>query len=251
MPVSDASSALLAAVAAAFLLAGFVKGVVGLGLPTVAMGLLVTAMSPARAAAILIVPSLVTNLWQLVTGRALPATLRRLWPMMAGICLGTAAGAGLMDGDRTGQATVWLGVVLVAYAAFGLSPLRPTVPPRAEPWLGPLVGLLTGIVTAATGVFVVPAVPYLGALRLDRDELITALGLSFTVSTLALAALLLREDAFGGPVSTLTCVGLAAALIGMWLGTRVRGRISAAAFRTAFFLGLLALGVHLALRPLL
>jgi hypothetical protein len=41
--------------------------------------------------------------------------------------------------------------------------------------------------TAATGVFVIPAVPYLQALGFDREELMKALGLSFTVSTVALA----------------------------------------------------------------
>ena len=48
-----------------FLLAGFVEGVIGLGLPTVSMGLLSLVMAPAKAAALLIVPSFVTNVWQL------------------------------------------------------------------------------------------------------------------------------------------------------------------------------------------
>ncbi|MBF3247578.1 sulfite exporter TauE/SafE family protein, partial [Pseudomonas aeruginosa] len=57
-------------------------------------------------------------------------------------------------------------------------------------WAGPLVGLATGALTAVTGVFVIPAVPYLGALGLQRDELVQALGLSFSASTLALAVTL-------------------------------------------------------------
>ena len=53
------------AVAAIFALGGFVKGVVGLGLPTIATGLLSLLMPPAQAAALLVVPSLVTNVWQI------------------------------------------------------------------------------------------------------------------------------------------------------------------------------------------
>ena len=49
---------------AIFLLAGLVKGVIGMGLPTVAMGLLALVLPPAEAAAIVVVPSLVTNVWQ-------------------------------------------------------------------------------------------------------------------------------------------------------------------------------------------
>ena len=54
---------LLIFLAAAFLFAGFVKGVLGLGLPTVSMGLLAVTMPPAQALAIVIVPAVVTNVW--------------------------------------------------------------------------------------------------------------------------------------------------------------------------------------------
>ena len=71
------SAAILAAIAGAFLLAGFVKGVIGLGLPTVSIGLLGLLMTPAQAAAILVVPSLVTNVWQAVVGGGFLALARR------------------------------------------------------------------------------------------------------------------------------------------------------------------------------
>ena len=58
----------LSLIAAIFLLAGLVKGTIGLGLPTVSMGLLGLLMAPAQAAAMLLVPSLVTNVWQLLAG---------------------------------------------------------------------------------------------------------------------------------------------------------------------------------------
>jgi hypothetical protein len=78
----------------------------------------------------------------------------------------------------------------------GLTSVRFSVGPAAEWWLGPLVGALTGLATAATGVFAIPAVPYLGALNLDKEDMIQALGLSFTVSTIALAAALAAGGAF-------------------------------------------------------
>jgi uncharacterized protein len=93
------SAAILLATAGAFLLAGFVKGVIGLGLPTVSIGLLGLLMTPAQAAAILVVPSLVTNIWQAAVGGGLIALARRLWPLLAGICLGTIVGAALLPHD--------------------------------------------------------------------------------------------------------------------------------------------------------
>jgi uncharacterized membrane protein YfcA len=173
--------------AAVFVLAGIVKGVVGLGLPTIAMALLASLMPPAQAAALLVVPSLVTNLAQIRPWRTLAPMLRRLAPMQAGVCAGTLVGAWLLGAPAGAWAMASLGVALVAYAAWGLAGAHFSVQPATEKWLGPLIGAATGLVTAATGVFVVPAVPYLQALGLSRDELVQAMGISFTVSTLALA----------------------------------------------------------------
>ncbi|TGW06641.1 sulfite exporter TauE/SafE family protein, partial [Mesorhizobium sp. M2D.F.Ca.ET.145.01.1.1] len=77
------SAGAVAFIGAVFLAAGLVKGVVGMGLPTVAMGLLAAAMPPAEAAALLLIPSLVTNLWQLFTGPSFGGLCKRLWTMMA------------------------------------------------------------------------------------------------------------------------------------------------------------------------
>lgn len=234
-----------------FLLAGFVKGVIGLGLPTVSMGLLSLVMGPAKAASLVIVPSFVTNVWQLAAGSSFRRLAYRLWPMLAAVVLGTLAGTGLLTGSHAGQAAVALGLLLMLYALLGLTSVRFAVAPAAEWWLGPLIGALTGLVTAATGVFVIPAVPYIGALSLDKDELIQALGLSFTVSTIALAAALAAGGAFAlGEVGASTAA-LAPALIGMAAGGALRGRFSEKTFRLVFFGALLVLGAHLASRALI
>src|SRR5215831_2905596 len=101
----DAASTLVA-IAGAFLLAGFVKGVIGLGLPTVAIGLLGLMMTPTQAAAILVLPALVTNVWQAAVGGNLLPLVRRLWPMLLGICIGTFVGAVLLPNGK--GATLWL-----------------------------------------------------------------------------------------------------------------------------------------------
>ena len=235
-------------IGATFLLAGLVKGVIGMGLPTVAMGLLALALPPAEAAAILVVPSLVTNVWQLMGGPIFGALGRRLWPMMAGVVLGTVAGAGVLAGNVAGLAKIGLGIALIAYAVVGLAGIRLSVAARHEAWLGPLVGAITGLVTGATGVFVIPAVPYLQAIGLEKDELIQALGLSFTISTSALAIGLFRTGAFASPTAQLagSVAALVPALAGMFIGQMLRQRMSVETFRTVFFVGLLVLGVYLA-----
>jgi uncharacterized membrane protein YfcA len=233
-----------------FLLAGFVKGVIGMGLPTVAVGLLGLIMTPAEAAALLLIPSLVTNLWQLALGPRLGPILRRLWSMMIGICVGTLAGGWVLGASLGRSADGWLGAALFLYALLGLSVLRLSVPARLEAALSPVVGAATGLVTGVTGVFVLPAVPYLQALSFDRDELIQALGLSFTISTVALAGNLLHLGGLTGPVLVTSLLALVPALAGMAIGQWARGKISAATFRRCFFIGLLVLGTDLMVQSL-
>ena len=245
------SAAILAAIAGAFLLAGFVKGVIGLGLPTVSIGLLGLLMTPAQAAAILVVPSLVTNVWQAVVGGGFLALARRLWPLLAGICIGTVIGVALLPHDDGGRATVWLGLALALYAGLGLVKGHFSVPRHMETWLGLLMGAATGAITVATGIFVMPGTPYVQSLQFERDKLVQALGLSFTVSTVTLAVALAYTGHMRASLAGPSFVALAAALVGMGLGQLGRGRVKAETFQVWFFVGLMLLGAHLALRGLL
>lgn len=241
---------ILSVTAGAFLLAGFVKGVIGLGLPTVAIGLLGLVMTPAQAAAILVVPSLITNVWQLVTGGDVMLLTRRLWPMLMGVCVGTLIGAVTLSANNP-QASIWLGIALIIYAALGLVKVQFRVPPQSETWLGLIVGFLTGTATVATGVFVIPGVPYITAMDFDRNRMVQALGLSFTVSTITLALALAYQGQFHNEVAWPALLALGVALVGMWFGQIIRNKVKAETFRLCFLLGLLALGVHLASRGLL
>jgi len=243
--------ALTLAAASVFVLAGLVKGVVGLGLPTVSMALLALLMPPAQAAALLIIPSLVTNVWQIRPLGALGGLLRRLASMQVGVCAGTLLGAWRFGAPAGSWAMVSLGVALVAYAAWGLAGAQVAVRPRDEAWLGPLVGALTGVVTAATGVFVIPAVPYLQALGLRRDELIQAMGISFTVSTVALAVGLYANGRYSGAAAGASLLMLLPALLGMQLGQMLRDRLSPALFRKCFLASLVLLGLHMIAQELL
>jgi uncharacterized membrane protein YfcA len=246
----DLPASTIAAIAVTFLAAGMAKGITGMGLPTVAMGVLGALLSPVLAAGLLLVPSFVTNVWQLLAGASFGALGRRLWPMMAALVAGTLLGAALLAEGGRGATTAALGWALVAYALYTLLARQLSVPRRLEWLLSPLVGAATGLVTGATGVFVIPAVPYLQALGLTKDDLVQALGLSFTVSTLALAIGLGARGAVAADTLALSVAVVLPALGGMWAGQKLRARISPPAFRRWFLVALLLLGLEMALRPL-
>ena len=237
---------MLVLIAAAFLLAGFIKGVLGLGLPTVAMGLLAVTMPPAQALAIVIVPAIVTNIWQTFVGPYLRDILRRLWPLMVGTVIGIWLNAGMLTGPYAPYATVVLGALLVLYAIIGLSKFSFKVARRDEKWIGGIVGLITGVISATTGVQVIPSMPFLQAIGMEKDELVQALGVFFTTATVALAFNLTSAGLLTAATALPGAIAMAASFTGMFVGQAVRTRMQPDAFRRWFLISMILLGLYLA-----
>jgi hypothetical protein len=232
-----------------FFVAGAVKGVLGMGLPTMAIGLLGLVMPVASAATLLTLPSLVTNLWQTVTGPGLARTLRRLWLMQSGIAAGVALVPILWPGQQEALGRHLLGGCLAAYGLLGLRGWQPG-PPAAR-WDRPvalLTGFVTGIIAGLTGVFVLPAVLYLQSLDLKKDSMAQALGLSFTTSTLALGLMLAFQGHLTVRTSLSSALVVVPAVLGMAAGQVVRHEMSERLVRRSFFIGVLLLGGWLLLR---
>lgn len=227
--------------------AGFAKGLIGLGLPPIAMGLLVLAMSPVEAAATMVLPALLTNVLQGARGPHFVRLLRRFWTMLVAIALGTLALAGALSAHSDAAIAV-LGLLLVAYGLYSLHAPGLTISIRIEKWLGPASGLATGAVTAFTGVSSMPSVPFLQAAGLERDALIQAMGLTFSVSALALLAALGLSGDFLRVSLLDVAVAIAAAFVGMAGGARVRRMFDEKLFRRVFLFGLVFLGLYLMLR---
>jgi uncharacterized membrane protein YfcA len=244
------SNFIIAVAIFAFVLAGFVKGVLGQGLPTVAVGLLSLVMSPGEAAALVVIPALLTNIWQGWFGRSFGPLIRRLWPTLLASFLGTFAatwaGLGLLTPEAATIARKALGIALILYGILGVSRVRLQVPPRAEPWLGPLMGAANGAVATATGIFMVPVIPYIQALGLNRDDLVQAQGISFTVSTFALTLVVVANGTLTASNGIASMIAMLITFVGMFGGQYVRNLFQPEVFRFLFFLGMLVLGINLA-----
>ena len=231
-----------------FALAGMIKGTIGLGLPAVAMGLLTLFISPFQAATLLIVPSMVTNVWQLFAEGHVLRLVRRFWSLLMGIIVGSIWSVFPTLGHGEFQSEALLGGMLTLYGLYGLfAKNMPNLAPY-EKYLSPVIGYLGGALTVATGVIVIPVVPFLQSLHLKRDDLVQSLGLAFTVSTLCLAVFLQQNRIEAMPFDyKMALIALFPALVGMWLGTKIRYRIPEQKFRKVFFCGLVIFGGYMVL----
>lgn len=232
---------------ATFFGAGLAKGVVGLGFPTITVAVLAAPIGLASAIAVTVVPAVATNIAQALAGGRLRALLRRLWPLLACALPGGLVGTAVLAGGDAAALTRVLGALLTIYATMGLFAPPLPHPGRWHAALAAPIGFTAGMVAGMVGSFTLPAVAYLQALRLSRDELVQALGLVFLTLSLGLAAGLGRTEQLTAGRLALSVVAVVPSLVGMEVGRRLRWRLPERRFRTLLFLALFALGTHLAL----
>lgn len=245
------SPGLLVMVALTFLLAGTVKGVIGMGMPTVSLALLTATVGLQPAMALLLVPTVVTNIWQALVGGQLVAIIRRLWPFLLASVVTVWPGVMVLARVDARWLAMLLGILIITYALTSLRLARLVLPVRHERRAGVMSGLLNGLLTGMTGASVFPGVAYLQSLGLPREALVQSMGILFTLATLSLGLAMGGERLLTAPLLGLSAAALVPALLGMQLGRLLRLRLSDALFRRLFFLGLLVMGVYLLVRSLM
>ena len=222
-----------------------------MGLPTVSLGLLSLMMPTIEAAALIVVPTLATNVWQFIAGNERATIVRRLASLLGGVIAGTVLGVQFLTRTNTAVVSLGLGLVLLAYAMIGLRALTWRMPDSMQRVASLGIGIVTGVINGATGVAVMPLVPYLNSIGLERDTLIQAMGLVFVVAMLTLAACLAWTGHFELGSARDSTLALVPVFVGMLLGQQVRVRLHADTHRRWFFYGLIGLGGYTIVRALL
>ena len=234
----------------AFVLAGFVKGVLGFGFPIIALVVLTLTTGLLDALSIIVVPTLVTNAWQALSGPHLNAIFRRMWLYFAFAMAGILVASRYLTVVNVDWLTALLGGVLFFFAISKFLDLHIRVPPGMEGLLSVLLGSVNGLLTGFTGSFMVPSVLYMHALGFGKDMLIQAMGVFFGLSTLMLTISLGSNDLISARDALTSLLALVPSFIGIRAGRRTCDRIDEEAFQKVFLVGVLLLGAYIALRSL-
>jgi uncharacterized membrane protein YfcA len=233
-------------IAGAFIVAGIAKGAIGMGLPPIALALMTFAVRPEDALALMVIPSLATNIWQAIYGRDFLRLLRRFWTMAATSVAALILVAVVFGHLGSQKAMSWVGVILVLYAALALTAWRPAVSRATERWANPLIGAASGAVAGITGVAAVPFLPYMQSLDIDRHDLVQALGIMFLFIIGALTVALVVQGAFDSTNLAGAILAIVPTFLGVWMGQKARNAVSPKTFRRIFLFGMFVVGLHMA-----
>ena len=236
------------AIAGALLAAGLVKGVIGFGLPLVAMAIMASLLNVGEALAYMTLPIVATNLWQAVQGGLFVAVLRRFWILILVLALGIALGASIAAGAHQGLLFLILGGVVLTYVGLELSRWQPKVPPARERILGAAFGLVAGVIGGITTAYGAVLVLYLNAIRLPKDQFVATVGVIWFSGSIFLLAGFGAVGILTWPRLLVSALAVVPALIGMWVGRRLRDRVDETRFRRLVLLAIFLVGLNLVRR---
>ena len=242
---------LVAIIGAAVCLGGFVKGVTGIGLPIVAITVMVNFLDPLTTFATLIIPILVTNLWQAVTSRDWKVPFKRFWLMIILFVGCLFVGAELAVTLDSKILLLVLGISVAVFATFNLikpreRPLAPTVERIAAPFTGALGGILGGL----TAIWGPPMMMLFVMLKLDKDDWVQTVGLVWFVGSVPLTYAYWQNGMLNSETAPMSLYACLPGMLGIWIGEVIRGRINQDTFRRVMLLALFVIGANLIRRAI-
>jgi uncharacterized membrane protein YfcA len=243
--ITDASPLLLAAAIAALFAGGLSKGVLGVGLPMIALPLLYTSVPIREAVALMYGPVLVMNVWQTFQGGYFLVALRNFWPMMLAVIAGTWLGAKTLVGIDSQSLQVIVGATVAGFSLVNLLQPRLAVPKQHALWLSVVVGLTGGFFGGLT-LFIGPAViMFMVALRVPKEEFIGTIGLVYLLGIIPTGITYVAEGVLRAEHVVPTLIACVPVFVGMLVGQWIRGRINEDTFRKVLLVSMVLIGLNM------
>lgn len=237
-------------IAATLFFGGLVKGIIGIGLPIVTIVILSNFLPLHSVLALIVVPLVMTNLWQAVATGNLLQPLRRFWPMT--LCLLVFVWASAQLVVELDPRTLYgvLGLVVILFSVSDL--IHPTwqLPRSAEVWAGPLAGALGGILGGVSTIWGPPMTIYMVLLRLPKEEFVRTVGLVWFAGSIPLLLAFIDNGLLDGETIWLSASACIPAFAGLALGQRIRQGINQERFRKFLLVGLFVIGLNLLRRAI-
>lgn len=238
-------------VAIAFFAAGLCKGILGIGIPLIAVPVLTGVMHPATTISVLAVPIVAANVWQSLEGGQTGAVLRRFWSIAVTLIIGSALGAQFLTEIDPITAQFLLGVIVVLFSVSQFSTVAIPHPGGKEAWLNPCIGFFSGCLGGVATFFGPPLVMYLVALRLPKHEFVATIALLYLIGTIPLFIVLAWNGVLGAGEFVTSLAGTAIILGAVVFGRRLREIVSQELFRRGLLVVLVLMGLNMIRRAVM
>lgn len=235
---------------AALLIAGTIKGFVGLGLPTVSLALLSLVFAPREAMGLILVPMLMTNFWQMLRGPDLMGVMMRYWRFAVVLAICVSATIWFSQSASNRVLILALGFVVLAFVAVSWRDLVPAVPPHLERPVEFALAAFAGLIGGLTAAWAAPMAMYLKTRKVSPDEFVQASGFLITAGSLPFIIMFLVVGHYEISGLGVSATLLIPTLAGFTIGERLRRGIDPKAFHRVLMIVFLGFGLNLIYRGL-
>src|SRR4051794_19472021 len=237
-------ASIIAAVVCSLIVAGLLKGMIGVGMPVIALPLLSLVIDVKSAAMLLSMPLILSNLPQALEGGKTARCLLQLLPVLLGMIPGLFLGVRILLALEASMAEMTAGLVLIGVG--GLTLLAPQVQlhPRLVAPAGIIAGFLGGILGGLAAMAGPLVFVFLLAKGLRGQAFTKEASLYLVVSAGVLALLLTASPAFDWRDIAVSTAALIPVVLGMVVGQRLRDRIAPETFKTLVLIAVMAAGAE-------
>ncbi|AXC50962.1 sulfite exporter TauE/SafE family protein [Paracoccus suum] len=232
--------------------AGFVKGAIGFAMPMIMMSAFGSFLPPTTALALLIMPTLVTNLVQALrqgTGPAIDSTRKFGWHI-AMVVIFIIVSAGFASSIPQSWMYFLLGAPITLFALWQLAGRSLRLPVHHLRRFEIVSGIIGGLYGGVSGIWGPPLIVMLLSTDTPKEEQIRVQGVVFLIGAVTLVIAHLASGVLSGPNLWASLAMVVPAMIGMRAGFMVQDRLNVAQFRR-WTQGLLALsGLNLVRRAI-
>lgn len=232
-------------IALALVLGGLVKGTIGIGLPIASVAVLSQFLEVPLILALMSLPIVLTNLWQVVHAGRPREAAQRFWPVILFLMIFIFL-SGLIV-VRLDQRLVYslIGVAILGFAIMNLTRPAGRLEPRSERWAAPLAGALAGVLGGISTIWSPPILMFFIMLRLPKEAFVRALGLVLLSGCFPLILAYVENGILTPRTAALSAAATLPALAGQVLGQWLRKRIEEERFRKIVLIALLLSGLNL------
>ncbi len=238
---------ILIIVYATFFAAAFIKGLTGIGFVSLCLPILALFMKLEEAIPLVAIASLISNVMIIYQTGRLKQSIRRFWLLYLSAFPGIYAGVFILNMVGNYAAKIILGILSIAYSILILLKIEISIPENKEKLLSIPVGLTNGFLNGLTGTQIIPMLPYLLSLKLDRNGMINAINLGFTLSIIVLLIIFGKFDLISLETLKYSILGAIPVVAGIYLGGKLRHGVSEERFKLAVLIILIIIGVNLIL----
>lgn len=248
LSISNIDSVILIQVVLIFLAGGMVKGLIGVGLPTVTLTLLSFVFDIKDSISIILIPVILTNLYQMLDGNYLKEIIGEVKFFLIGSFLFIFPGFYFLTILKSDTILAILALLLIINSFMSLMKYEIKLKNYKSKAIQLGIGSLTGITTGVTSIYTMPFIFLIQSLNYSKNKVIQLMGLSFFIFACMQLILfsshgMLDFDKLS--ISLLACLPI---LVGVYFGTALRKKISETLFKTLFNIMLVVMGSLLILK---